>query len=125
MTSLAAEDTPASASAGHASRTWLLVLPLAAACLRRQRRPLPRSSLPGRGGRPVRMRSCPARGMRRTLTAHAASELAVIGWRFANCWLPILVGAAACRSLRLPLRRSDPQAPPGPPGRLWHRTSLS
>ena len=69
-----------------------------------QGRPLPRSSLPCRAGRPLRMRSCPARGMRRTLTAHAASELAVIRWRFANCWLPILVAAAAYLSLRLPCR---------------------
>jgi hypothetical protein len=42
--------------------------------------------------------------MRRTLTAHAASELAIIGWRFANYWLPMPVGAAACLSLRLPCR---------------------
>ena len=38
------------------------------------------------------------------MTAHAASELAVIGWRFANYWLPILVVPAAYLSLRLPCR---------------------
>jgi hypothetical protein len=53
--------------------------------------------------------------MRRTLTAHAVSELAVIGWRFANYWLPIPVTAAASLSLRLPCR-ADPHAPPGAPG---------
>src|SRR5215831_4555471 len=52
----------------------------------------------------LRMRSCPARGIRRTLTAHAASELAVAGWRFANYWLPLPAGAAAYLSLRLPCR---------------------
>ena len=85
----AAQRPAACASAGHASGAWLLVPSLAAVRPRRQRRPLLRSSLPGRAGRPLRMRSCPARGMRRTLTAHAVSELAVIGWRFAYYWLPI------------------------------------
>ena len=32
------------------------------------------------------------------------ATLAVIGWRFANFWLPIPVGAAAYLSLRLPRR---------------------
>ena len=32
------------------------------------------------------------------------ATLAVIGWRFANYWLPIPVGAAAYLSLRLPRR---------------------
>jgi uncharacterized membrane protein YbhN (UPF0104 family) len=40
--------------------------------------------------------------MRRTLTAHAASELAVIGWRFANYWLPIPVGTAGYLSFAYP-----------------------
>jgi hypothetical protein len=35
-------------------------------------------------------------GMRRTLTAHAASELAVIGWRFTDYWLPIRPPPPTC-----------------------------
>jgi uncharacterized protein (TIRG00374 family) len=48
------------------------------------------------------------------------ATLAVIGWRFANFWLPIPVGAAAYLSLRLPRRpvrtRHPPRGAPPAPG---------